>query len=146
MKIKKKPVVKNTFWMIYEEEFKTIFFIFGFFFGVLLLAIILVGLAYCWESVKCVFKYVAIIGSIIGIIYPMIKYIKYFLNQRRIPLTMEELGELNIKTVEEYSEYLYKFLNGILPNRKLIIRIFLVAYFKFNEDKGYKEIHQSLCS
>ena len=80
-----------------------------------------------------------LMASLIGLAVPGSFFICYSLlhsiNERRLPLSKDEIQRLGLETVQDYSTYVDKILKGrIIRNNKIFISI----YYEYGFDRDYK--------
>ena len=61
-------------------------------------------------------------------------YVEYLMNQRRIPLSDNEIQALNLNNIEEYIEYLGELLNHFYPKGEVFFLLLIATYNYFEKD------------
>ena len=84
-----------------------------------------------------------LMASLIGLAVPGSFFICYSLlhsiNERRLPLSKDEIQRLGLETVQDYSTYVDKILKGrIIRNNKIFIRLIISIYYEYGFDRDYK--------
>lgn len=135
----KKPQIKNSFYKLYKEIIDKILKFSGCFTGLLLTGLLFIWIGKIlhlkWQEALLV---LCILLASVIILYYFISasrdFIVFILNQRRIPLSVEELKEFQFTNPAEYAQYLQGFLRGFNPREDLYLRIIITAslYFTTN--------------
>jgi hypothetical protein len=84
-----------------------------------------------------------LMASLIGLAVPGSFFICYLLshsiNERRLPLSKDEIQRLGLETVQDYSTYVDNILKGrIIRNNKILIRLIISIYYEYRFDRDYK--------
>lgn len=137
-----KPEIKNSFFILYKDDIRFVIEVMG-----------ICGISFWIYSVylklnMSVAQAAArtLMTIVIGIIILyairfVYFYIEYLLNQRRIPLSDNEIQTLNLNNTKEYAEYLEELLNGFYP-KKEVFNLLLIAAYNYFEKNNCK--HEKL--
>ena len=139
---------KTSIWDLYSFEIKAILIMLsiivissvslytGNFF--LLLDIIFKGMALVILLALACFILFGLVSAIIGIKNDLISDVR----QTKIPLTKKELDLLNIKSAQDYSDFLEEYLIGRYPNYIARRKILFMSYYYF----AHEDIEEEKCS
>lgn len=139
---------KTSIWNLYSFEIKAILIMLsiivissvslytGNFF--LLLDIIFKGMALVILLALACFILFGLVSAIIGIKNALISDVR----QTKIPLTKKELDLLNIKSAQDYSDFLEEYLIGGYPNYIARRKILFMSYYYF----AHEDIEEAKCS
>lgn len=136
----KKPQIKNSFYKLYKKIIDKILKFSGCLTGSILTGLLFVWIGKIlhlkWQEALLAFC-LLLAGAII--LYYFISassdFIVFILNQRRMPLSEEELKEFQFTNTSEYAQYLQGFLRGFNPREDLYIRIIITSALYFTKDK-----------
>lgn len=137
-----KPEIKNSFYILYKHEINCVLAamgVCGISFGIYGLYLKLnmpIG-----QAALVTLMTIATGSMILFVIFFACYYIEYLLNQRRIPLSDNEIQTLNLNNTKEYAEYLEELLNGFYP-KKEVFNLLLIAAYNYFEKNNCK--HEKL--
>lgn len=130
-----KPEIKNSFFILYKDDIRFVIEVMG-----------ICGISFWIYSVylklnMSVAQAAArtLMTIVIGIIILyairfVYFYVEYLMNQRRIPLSDNEIQALNLNNIEEYIEYLGELLNHFYPKGEVFFLLLIATYNYFEKD------------
>lgn len=135
-----KPAVKNSFFVLYQRGIRIVLKLIG-----------ICGIAFGFYTVyrklnmsiaeaTAISLFATTTGIItIYVIHLVYFYFVYLFNQRRIPLSNNEIQMLNLHSTKEYVKYIEELLCGYYPKTEVLFLLLISAYNYFEKNNCNNE-------